>query len=89
MKGYIGLSSKWLLLLLGFPPFFFFFFPEWLLIEKGALVEFSDRMSNTSLMAPGTACERQERFWSWECDLHATAKLSIRFMTNVTSDGEW
>jgi len=52
-------------------------------------VEFSDRMSNTSLMAPGTAFERQERFWSWECDLHATAKLSIRFMENVTSDGGW
>lgn len=68
----------------------FFFSPsEWLLIEKRALVEFSDRMSNTSLMAPGTAFERQEWFWSWECDLHATAKLSIRFMENVTSDGGW
>ena len=52
-------------------------------------MEFSVRMSNTSLMAPVTACERQERFWSWECVLHATAKLSIRFMANVPSDGEW
>lgn len=68
---------------------FFFFSFEWLLIEKRALVEFSDRMSNTSLMAPGTAFARQERSWSWECDLHATTKLSIRFMANVTSDGGW
>lgn len=52
-------------------------------------MEFSDRMSNTSLMAPGTAFARQERSWSWECDLHATTKLSIRFMANVTSDGGW
>lgn len=41
--------------------FFFFFSPQWLLIEKRALVEFSDRMSNTSLMAPGTAFECQEQ----------------------------
>lgn len=40
---------------------FFFFSPQWLLIEKRALVEFSDRMSNTSLMAPGTAFECQEQ----------------------------
>lgn len=47
-----------------------------LLIEKGALVEFSGRMSNRSLMAPATAFRRQEQFLSWECDLHAITLLA-------------
>lgn len=46
------------------------------LIEKGALVEFSDRMSNVSLMAPATAFKHWEQFLSWDCDLHSMTLLA-------------
>lgn len=51
-----------------------------LLIEKGALVEFSDRMSNISLMAPATTFKRQEQFLSWECGLYVIVLPSERLI---------
>ena len=52
-------------------------------------MEFSDRMSNISLMAPGTTFKPKENFLPWEYDLHAIALLSILLRANITSNGEW
>lgn len=71
-EGPNDLPSKWLLLLLGSHQFF-----EELLIEKGALEEFSDRMSIISLMARGTTFKRQEQLLPWEYDLQVVALHSI------------
>jgi hypothetical protein len=47
-----------------FTIFFFFLSLEFLLIEKGVLVEFSDRMANILLMAAAITVKTQEQFLS-------------------------
>lgn len=52
-------------------------------------MEFSDRMSHLSPMAPGTTFKRKAHFLPWGYDLHAIALLRILLMANITSNGEW
>jgi hypothetical protein len=65
-----------------FTIFFFFLSLEFLLIEKGVLVEFSDRMANILLMAAAITVKTQEQFLSRVCDLCAVTLLSIQFSMN-------